>query len=75
MQFIYNKIKRDINSAKVAFVNSIIKTRIKIINTDIYLYTYNSELLDRIKAKVKKEGYTFNIINNLSDMGFYSEWV
>jgi len=68
----YDKIKRDISSTKAAFVNSIINTRIRIDDNLIRIYTYNDELVQRIKKVAKEEKCKMLVLNNLNDMEFYS---
>jgi len=60
----------DYKTSQVAFVNSIIKTRIKIEENNIKLFAYNEELVEKIKNSLKNENYNLKIINNINDMGF-----
>jgi len=60
------------SSAKIAFVNSIINTRIKIEKRTVKLFTYNENLSEKIREAVKKEGFKLEVVNKVEDMRFYT---
>jgi len=60
----YSKLKRGRSNAFIAFVNSIINTKIKVEGKEVMVYSKNEPLNEIIKKIVLKDKYIFRIINS-----------
>jgi len=59
----YTKSKRDTTEKRMAFADSIKNTYIEAKDDEVKVYTNNSEAMLRIKEEVKKEKYSFRVID------------